>query len=68
MKRNHPSILATIFGVSAVLLGPALASAQSAGPSGSFTNTVSAPTNAVWDCGGVITNVDVDVANSSTSV
>jgi hypothetical protein len=66
MKTTLHTIQSSILGISAALLMPIVANA--AGPSGSFTNIVADATNAVWDFGGVITNVDIDVSSVKAGV
>ncbi len=53
-----------ILGISAALLMPFLASATGpTTPSGSYISTVTDPTNAVWDFGGVLTNLNLNATN-----
>lgn len=56
-----------ILGISAALLMPFLANATIPGLFGSYTytytNTVTDPTNAVWDFGGVLTNINLNATN-----
>jgi hypothetical protein len=60
MKATFHVLHTSILGVSAALLMPFLASAIGPiAPSGSFTNTVTDPANAVWDFGGILTNIDI---------
>ena len=67
LYRIHSSIL----GVGAALLVPFLAAATvvNAPPSGNYTNSVSDPTNAVWDFGGgAITTETINVSKGGTTV
>ena len=66
MKITLNSLQSVALGIGAALLVPFLAAAVPVGgPSGSFTNTVTGPTNAVWDFEGVVTNVNIDVTNKT---
>lgn len=65
-KTSHlASTAAVALGVA--MFAPQFTQAQT-GPSGSFTNTVSAATNAVWDVGGIFTAVDFAVTNKDVKV
>ena len=66
MKTNCHFLRSSILCAGAALLVPFIAGA--AGPSGSFTNTVTGPTNAVWDFGGIITNANIDVTSRGIEV
>jgi hypothetical protein len=66
MKTTLHILHGHILGVGAALLVPFLATA--AGPSGSFTNTVTGPSNAVWDFGGILTNANIDVTKDGVEV
>jgi hypothetical protein len=69
MKITTQSLRGSILGAATALLMPFLAAAViNTGPSGSFTNTVTGPSNAVWDFGGLITNVDVSITNDNVDV
>jgi hypothetical protein len=66
MKITLHTLHLSILGVGAALLVPFLATA--AGPSGSITNAVTSPADAVWDFGDIITNANIDVSKDSTEV
>lgn len=67
MKKLHYHLASIAIAAGLSLILPTVANAQS-GPSGTTTNTVSDPANAVWDFAGIVTNVNVDVTGSIGSV
>lgn len=67
MKTKNFSLSLTLLGIGAILILPASVAAQT-GPSGSFTNKITGPTNAVWDFGSLITNVDISISTSDAQV